>query len=43
MKLSYTPYVLTKSTTSGASRKKKAYAFRTTVLLKHKKLFKYNS
>lgn len=43
MKLSYTPHISTKATTSGASRKKKTYTFHATVLLKHKKLFKYSS
>ena len=43
MKLSYTPYISSRAATSGASRKKKTYSFRTTVLLKHKKLFRYSS
>ena len=43
MKLPYTPFLINKNTTSGASRGKKVYSFRSTILIKHKKLFKYSS
>jgi ribosomal protein L2 len=43
MKLSYTPFLVNKTTTSGASRAKKTYSFRSTILIKYKKLFKYSS
>ena len=41
MKLIYTPQLVSKQPTSGASRKKKVFSFSNTIILKHKKLFKY--
>lgn len=41
MKLAYTPYISSKVTTSGASRKLRTYNFSKTLIIKQKQLFSY--